>query len=58
MNNINIGILISLICVVLTFSLSVKAEMSADEIASLGVDLTPLGGEKAGMERFQHGMAE
>ncbi len=48
MNNINIGILISLICVVLTFSLSVKAEMSADEIASLGVDLTPLGGEKAG----------
>jgi len=29
-------------------SLPVSAEMTADEVARLGVDLTPLGGEKAG----------
>jgi len=33
---------------VMTFSLQVSAEMTADEVARLGVDLTPLGGEKAG----------
>jgi len=33
---------------VLTVSLPVSAEMAADEVARLGVDLTPLGGEKAG----------
>jgi len=33
---------------VMTVSLSVSAEMAADEVARLGVDLTPLGGEKAG----------
>ena len=33
---------------VMTVSLSASAEMAADEVARLGVDLTPLGGEKAG----------
>jgi len=33
---------------VITVSLPVSAEMAADEVARLGVDLTPLGGEKAG----------
>lgn len=33
---------------VFAVSFSVNAEMSADEVARLGVDLTPLGGEKAG----------
>jgi len=33
---------------VVAVSMPVSAEMSADEVARLGVDLTPLGGEKAG----------
>jgi len=33
---------------VLAVSMPVSAEMAADEVARLGVDLTPLGGEKAG----------
>ena len=41
-------ILTSFICVVMTVALPVSAEISADEVARLGVDLTPLGGEKAG----------
>ena len=32
----------------LSVSMPVSAEMAADEVARLGVDLTPLGGEKAG----------
>ena len=32
---------------VVTVSMSASAEMAADEVARLGVDLTPLGGEKA-----------
>ena len=32
---------------VVTVSMPVSAEMAADEVARLGVDLTPLGGEKA-----------
>ncbi len=33
---------------VVTVSMPVSAELTADEVARLGVDLTPLGGEKAG----------
>jgi len=33
---------------VMIIALPVTAEMTADEVARLGVDLTPLGGEKAG----------
>ncbi len=33
---------------VMTIAMPVAAEMTADEVARLGVDLTPLGGEKAG----------
>ena len=33
---------------VVAVSMPVSAEMAADEVVRLGVDLTPLGGEKAG----------
>ena len=45
-NRILANILASIL--VMTVSLSASAEMAADEVARLGVDLTPLGGEKAG----------
>ncbi len=37
-----------LICVLIFVSAYVKAEISTDQVARLGADLTPLGGEKAG----------
>ena len=37
-----------LILFFISISNGVRAEMAADEVARLGVDLTPLGGEKAG----------
>jgi Protein of unknown function (DUF1329) len=48
MNNKIKIVITSFISLLISFSLPVSAEMSADDIARLGVDLTPLGGEKAG----------
>ena len=45
-NSILADVLASIL--VITVSIPVSAEMAADEVARLGVDLTPLGGEKAG----------
>ena len=47
MNNNKINLILSSILIV-TLALPAYAEMPADEVARLGVDLTPLGGEKAG----------
>jgi Protein of unknown function (DUF1329) len=47
MNNKKSHLILGSILVV-TVTLSVSAEMTTDEVARLGVDLTPLGGEKAG----------
>ena len=46
MNIILANVLASILMVIV--SMPVSAELAADEVARLGVDLTPLGGEKAG----------
>jgi len=46
MNNKKINLILGSI-LLLTVALPVSAEMTADEVARLGADLTPLGGEKA-----------
>lgn len=45
LNNILVNVAASIL---LAVSMPVSAEMTANEVARLGVDLTPLGGEKAG----------
>jgi mannose-6-phosphate isomerase-like protein (cupin superfamily) len=47
MNNKNMCLILGSILIA-TLALPVYAEMASDEVARLGVDLTPLGGEKAG----------